>query len=293
MTIRWRVSCSSRLIDAIRHHVGPTFSVRLVKQALDANFCYINGRIERFASKRVRSGDWIEMKPGWERFKTVGQPVGILYENDELIVINKPPRFVCTDESVQKRLRRKAWLAHRLDKDTTGVLLLGKTVAVAKELQAAFKRRDVDKEYLALVDGAVAKSSGAIESKLVKKSSFQGQTVWGSGCDGVWARTEWRLLQAQEEASLVLCRPETGRTHQLRVHLAEMGHPILVDRQYACQFRSHLLAFRPLLHASQLFLNWDGKSFAWSAPLPADFQQAMEFSHLGVNISLSRNLCTK
>ncbi|MBI3900931.1 MAG: RNA pseudouridine synthase, partial [Chlamydiia bacterium] len=87
------------------------------------------------------------------------------------------------------------------------------------------------------------------------------------------AITKWECKQVGKEASLFQCEPMTGRTHQIRVHLAEMGHPILVDRQYAKRFRSNFLSRRPLLHAQKI----ETSHFSVEAPLPEDFQEALSW----------------
>ena len=264
---RWKVLRAQRLIDAIRDRIPP-LSLRALKKHLESNGCRINGRIERFGSAALRPGDWIELAP--IECEEISRAPTILFEDEQLLVLDKPVGSVCTDEAFGKRLKQKVWLCHRLDKDTTGVLLLAKSHGLALELQGLFKERQVEKTYIALVDGLVAKSEGVIRSNLAKKRSFQGQTIWGSAHSGLFAETHWSRLKTLSDATLLECKPMTGRTHQLRVHLAEMGHPILVDRQYASQFRSKIRSARPLLHAKALSFSWRGRQYAFCADLPAD-----------------------
>ena len=272
--MKWRASRRSRLIDALRERVSSSISARSLKRALESNACRVNGRIERFASVQLEKGDWIELASLETGVKEmVSYPV--LYEDEELFVLNKPVGAVCTDAAFQQTLGRRVYLAHRLDKDTTGVLLFGKSQAVAKELQELFEKREMDKEYLAIVDGVPTVRSGEIKSRFVKKGNFEGQTIWGSNPAGVglYAETGWELGSSLgNHAALLRCFPRTGRTHQIRVHLAEMGHPILIDRQYASRFRSAIVASRPLLHASRLQLTWRGKLLVFTAELPKEFK---------------------
>lgn len=273
MTFRWRLSHHSRLIDALKDRVGPSYSARFLKRALEANICRVNGRIERFASAALKNGDVIELKADWANLPNQALEQAILFENNELVAIAKSPSSVCSDAYFQKILGREVFLAHRLDKDTTGVLLFGKTRLLAKELQDLFEKRAIEKEYLALVDGEVRKDQGIIENFLVKKGSYQGQTIWGSSASsrGLHAKTTWQKIASSEKASLLRCRPMTGRTHQIRVHLSEMGHPILVDRQYAANFVSSIFVTRPMLHAHRLRFSWRGEYVDLLAPLPNDF----------------------
>jgi len=277
MKFRWRISQSSRLIDLLKERLKGSFSARFLKRALESNICRVNGRVERFASAVVHKGDIVEIEAAWEALESKRPSYSILYEDEHLLVIDKPAGLICSDQECKKAIERPLWLAHRLDKDTTGVLLFGKNQRIAEELQECFEKRAVEKSYLAFVDGAIAQEQGVIESYLVKKRSFQGQTIWGASPSrqGLYAKTMWSRLASNQDLSLLQCRPETGRTHQIRVHLAQIGHPILVDRQYATSFCSSFFATRPLLHAHRLQLEWRQRTFRFEAPLPQDFQEAM------------------
>lgn len=262
-------------MDLLKEKVSPSYSARFLKRALESNVCRVNGRIERFASARLEKGDRIELMAHWDE---VGQKsastIPILYEDDDLLILDKPAGVVCREEFFRKTFQQPLWLAHRLDKDTTGALLFAKKHSALEELFQQFEERRVKKEYLAFVDGVPREERGLIQSWFVKKGNFQGQTIWGSNPmkQGLFAETAWRRLSIAEtkDAALLLCQPTTGRTHQIRIHLAEMGHPILIDRQYASHFRSRIEAARPLLHAYRLHLEWKGKSICVEAPIPND-----------------------
>ncbi len=272
--MKWRLTRRSRLIDALREKVPSTHSARSLKRALESNGCRVNGRIERFASVQLEKGDWIELISLSPKVsEKISYP--IVYEDEDLLILNKPAGAICTDKAFQQALGRSVYLAHRLDKETTGVLLFGKNPTLAKELQGLFEERRMEKEYLALVDGIPCTRSGLIRSHFIKKGHFEGQTIWGSNPAGrgLYAETQWEICSfIGKEATLVRCFPRTGRTHQIRVHLAEMGHPILIDRQYASQFRSSLFAARPLLHASRLQFVWKEKPLSFAVDPPADFR---------------------
>ena len=115
----------------------------------------------------------------------------------------------------------------------------------------------------------------------MKKRTFAGQTIWGSlpsGCLGIYACTHLETIGVGKKASLVACRPETGRTHQIRVHLAELGHPILIDRQYASSFSSTYSCSRIMLHALGLsFIHpMTQEKLDFCAPLPRDMRNVID-----------------
>lgn len=275
----WRISDSSRLIDVLVKKFSPMYSARALKRALECNGCRVNGRVERFASQLLKKGALVE----FTFLAPVKKPLipSILYEDEELLVVNKSAGHICQNASFQNLLERKIWLSHRLDKETTGVLLFGKTISSVEKLQELFKHREMKKEYLALVDGIPLEAEGERSSYFIKKGSFHGQTIWQSNsCStGLFAQTAWMLEKRFDAGvSLLRCIPKTGRTHQIRVHLSEMGHPILVDRQYAQKYRSSLPISRTLLHASRLVFEWKGERKMFEAPLPGDFSSALDLA---------------
>lgn len=274
--MKWQAAKEERLISFLQGALQ-NCSGKYLKKVLEANCCRINGHIERFGSRRLVRGDRIELSPQWQKIGTK-LTFDTLYEDASLKIINKPCGFVCDPKNVEKGL----FLVHRLDKETTGALILAKTPKVRDELFLLFEKREVHKTYLAVVDGIPPLDGGEISSSFVKKGSFQGQTIWGSGSGGLTAITHWKKLAVGNKASLVSCEPITGRTHQIRVHMAEMGHPILVDRQYAKSNRCQVFATRVMLHASRLQFG----SIDVTAPLFLDMchflrDVGMKMGHLG------------
>ena len=178
-----------KLISFLQQQVAGV-SARALKRALESNVCRLNGRIERFASVPLASGDQIEFSIDWQ--KTVAPTVTptVLYEDDFLRIIDKPAGCVCDGTPFPG-----FHLVHRLDRETTGVLLLAKTESTRDGLMALFASRKVEKQYLALVDGIPSEEEGICESRLAKKSFFEGQTIWGSAPTGLLAKTHWRRLR--------------------------------------------------------------------------------------------------
>jgi len=274
------VPASQGLVPFLQSALTKDISGKMVRRLLEANLCRVNGRIERFGSARLQRGDIVEVSPAWKSVATptLSPKFKTLFENDDLILVDKPVQWVCSEENCRRTFGPHLKLVHRLDKDTTGVLALAKTPKALADATALFAKREAEKEYLAIVDGVPEKKEGVRESDLVKKRVFEGQTVWGSGRGGLHAITHWRVLSSGT-GSLLLCQPYTGRTHQIRVHLAEMGHPILVDRQYAPKFRSAFFATRPLLHAFRLNL---GNGVEAVSFLPLDMRNAIR--SLGMDV---------
>lgn len=261
-----------------------------MRRILEANLCRVNGKVERFGSATVQRGDVVELSPAWQSLLTPKQfqSFPILYEDETIRMVDKPSGWVCSPENCVSVFGKGCALMHRLDRDTTGVLALAKSKETLDTWTKLFAERKLEKEYLAIVDGIPKQKEGVIESRLARKKSIQGQTIWGSALNGLHAVTHWELLAAGSQASLLLCKPKTGRTHQIRVHLAEMGHPILVDRQYAPMFRSSFPATRTMLHAYRLAYD----AIDVRAPMPSDMQKALPV--LGLKVGhLAEFLCPK
>ena len=277
------VPSPQKLIAFLQGEVKEQYSAKSLKRMLEANLCRVNERIERFGSRRVERGDIVELSLSRalkEKQKTA-KTFPILYEDEEIRAIDKPSGWVCSPQNMLSTFGKGLELIHRLDKDTTGVLLLAKQKEAFTRWSKFFSERKISKQYLAIVDGVPKEDRGTKESYLSRKKVFQGQTIWGSSTQGLYAKTHWRVLARGEQSSLIACQPVTGRTHQIRVHLAEIGHPILIDRQYSARFRSNLSITRPLLHAFQI----EAASLLIKAPIPIDMQEA--FLALKIDDALS------
>lgn len=268
----WRSLREEKLIAFLQGKLGD-YSGKFLRRMLDANHCKINGQVERFGSRRLLRGDFVELSPKWDSVGAQEWTFETLYEDEFLKVINKPAGWVCDPKIALKTFGSKYHLVHRLDKETTGALILAKDDP--EPLFKLFEERQVEKEYLALVDGIPHQNGGEIRNFLMRKSSYQGQTIWGAGPNGLSAITKWKKLASGNQASLVSLFPETGRTHQIRVHMAEMGHPILIDRQYAKTFRCPIVSQRIMLHAARLKFSFQGKTVDVKAPLFLDMSDLL------------------
>lgn len=193
----------------------------------------------------------------------------ILHDDPSLLVVAKPPGVpteptrdparpsVISLVKHALRLPTEAFLQvpHRLDRDTSGVLLLARDPITLAALNEAFASRTVTKTYLALVHGSPHEDSGTWSSFLAPVERSARHTRWGSvRSGGKKAITEYRVLRRDAHHTLVECRPRTGRTHQLRVQLSEAGHPIVGDELYGAPRGEHGRFGRFLLHAWRLAL---------------------------------------
>jgi 23S rRNA pseudouridine1911/1915/1917 synthase len=262
----------------------------------------------RPASYRVRPGDRVSLTvppPEPSGLLPEALPLDILYEDRDLILVNKPPGLVvhpapghrggtllnalmhhCPDLAEVGDLSRPG-LVHRLDKDTSGVLVAAKTHLAHAHLVRQFQDREVEKIYLALVWGRFDQRAGKIDREVGRHPTAR-QKMSAHPRRGKPAVTFWRVLEEYPgPLTLLSLSPKTGRTHQLRVHLAALGHPIVGDATYgggAARLKANplLLNLRPLvqrqlLHARTLRLTHptSGVTIAGEAPLPEDFQEVL------------------
>ena len=286
--MRFKVLQHQKLVSFLQKELDPHLSKKQVRKLLDANFCRVNGIVERFGTADVEKGAVVELNKNWQSLleKKKESSIEILYEDEYFLAIHKPQGFVCSDSECKKKFgslsrnseRNQVSLIHRLDKDTTGVLLIAKSLDVKNRFIELFQSFSIEKRYLAIVDKIVKAPKGVCKSFFSKKGSFQGQTIWGSSTQGLYAETNWNVVSRGKNASLIECIPVTGRTHQIRVHLAEMKHPILTDRHYCKTFTSPFFAQRYLLHAKSVsFLHpFLSIPIEIHAPLPKDFNDAIQ-----------------
>ncbi len=224
----------------------------------------------------------------------------VIHRDEQAIVINKPPGLATqggtkTDEHVDKLLDgllfdmdQRPKLVHRLDKDTSGALLLGRTARSAGFFAKAFSSRTARKVYWALVMGVPSINDGMIELALAKQPGTGGEKMHVDEKDGLPARTRYRVIErAGNRAAWVELQPYTGRTHQLRVHLAAIGHPIVGDGKYGGKesFLSGTISRKMHLHARRIRIDHpDGGRVDVMAELPAHF--ASSLNDMGFDLSL-------
>jgi len=272
----------------------PGLSRSRIQQLIRGGFVRLDGIATR-AHQLVRTGNQIEVtQPPPEKIETKPEaiPLAILYEDDDLIVINKPSGMTVHPGAGQREHtlvnallhhcptlsgiggKERPGIVHRLDKDTSGCLVVAKNDLAHRELSKQFADRIVEKIYLALVAGRLRNQSGVIEEKIGRHPVHR-QRMSVASRRGRTARTDYRVVSSSEQASLIECRLHSGRTHQIRVHLHHLGHPVLGDKVYAPRLAKNFP--RQMLHAWKLGFchprTHDWKNF--EAPLPEDFKRAI------------------
>jgi len=197
----------------------------------------------------------------------------ILSEDATLLVVDKPAGL--TVQELAQQLKYTP--AHRLDKDTSGVLLVAKTPEALEKLQRQFKSRQVTKQYICLVEGVLKEDSGVIHTLLArspqdrrKQRAYPLKDMRAGRREAI---TEWKVLQRFKEYTFLEVAPKTGRKHQIRAHMTSLGHPIASDKLYGFKDQKIPTGLkRQFLHASQIA--FEDKKFV--SELPEDLQQVLE-----------------
>ena len=250
-------------------------SGRAIKQALERGACSLNGRIERFGSLRVQAGDRITffLPKLVSALKPSPLVFPLLFEDDHLLFFQKPSGEIVEEKSIRERLGQTVFLVHRLDRATSGVIVVAKTRSMQSLMEGLFRKRCVEKVYFAVVLGALREKQGVIRNFLAKKTCYDGQAIWGSCKKGVCAITYWYRMVSGSGWTLLQCVPKTGRTHQLRAHARSLGHPILGDVQYGRSYPNIAQSDRLLLHAYSLAFSHPitKKPIHVVSPLPSIF----------------------
>jgi 23S rRNA pseudouridine1911/1915/1917 synthase len=222
----------------------PASSGRQIRQWLAAGRIVVNGRIARDARAPVAPGDTVRLAP--RPAPPFPAPLRLVHEDAALIVLDKPPglRTVADSRERRRTVYRLVWdylaarregrpfVVHRLDRETSGLLVLAKSPPVQAHLQAQFAARTAERGYLALVTGRVAADTGTLRSRLAEDAGLRVRSVRGRRRDPDRSReaiTHYRVLARHRDTTLLDLSLETGRRHQIRVQLADLGHPIVGD----------------------------------------------------------------
>ena len=227
-----------------------------IQKAADAGFIQVNGQPVK-SNYKVRPGDVITLMLDRPHYDTTIEPedipLDVVYEDDQLMIVNKPAGMVVHPgvgnfhgtlvNAIAWHLRNmpsydpndpSVGLVHRIDKDTSGLLVVAKTPEAKTELGAQFFNHDTHRSYLALVWGNFTEDTGRIEGNIGRDPrDRQRMAVFPLGSDvGKSAVTHYRVLERYGYTTLVECRLETGRTHQIRAHMKHIGHPLFADERY-------------------------------------------------------------
>lgn len=270
------------------------------------------------ASYRLASGEVVAVQAisaatvvSKPRSRTRPQPADLplptlIFQDEDLLVLNKPAGVAVQGTTTSGAAAFTAWLekkagpftgnqaqaatlnnqrypglVHRLDKDTSGVIVVARNAKTGRALKAQFQARAVHKEYLVLVVGRIAQGEGKIEAPLDTRQRLSGRVRVGTKKDR-YAVTAYQVVQNYRKVTLLCMRPLTGRTHQIRVHLRAIGRPILGDpiygnRRWNRWAVKRLGLLRPFLHAAKLSFKHprDGERLTFTAPLTSELEQAL------------------
>lgn len=272
------------------------FSRSRLRALIEQGFVRLNDAPPR-VREIVRTGDHVQVTlPPLAKIEAVAEPIPlqILYEDDDLLVLNKAAGMVVhpgagnqTHTLVNALLahcrtlsgiggKERPGIVHRLDKETSGCLVVAKNDAAHRDLSKQFAARTMNKVYLAIVAGRLKKKTGRIDAPIERHPIHRQRMSIARSARGRAAVTEYEVLREDAEMSLVQCTLHSGRTHQIRVHLHHLGHPVLGDKLYAPKLARTIS--RQMLHAWRLgFIHpRSGRSMSFEAPLPEDFQSILD-----------------
>lgn len=255
--------------------------------------------------RRLQAGEQVRIPPVRLRAQQGGRPndeliarveAAVLYEDADLLVLNKPAGVTVhagsgvrhgVIETLRAARSEAAFLelAHRLDRETSGCLLLAKNRDSLNAAQRALRKRQVNKRYLALLVGRWQAQSETLDVPLVRDVQRGGECMSEVSAQGKRALTEFKLRQRYADTTLVEAHLHTGRTHQIRVHAAHLGHPVAGDRKYGDRQANKVLRDQGLkrmfLHAWRLSLELSGHRLDFEAPLPTELEVFLASQRLG------------
>jgi 23S rRNA pseudouridine1911/1915/1917 synthase len=288
-----------RRLDAfLAERLGKKYSRMAVQKLIDDGLVTRTSRPVK-ASARVGEGETVLIRyPRVEEPPVPHETMPLLYQDERIVVISKPGGTLShpTDKVLHntvthllsKQLGRKVDLAHRLDRETSGTMVLALDVDAARSLYEQFVAHGVKKEYLAVVFGEVKWTEKIVDAPLGEEGKAIRVRRAVGGANGQAAVTEFRRIKTDGRLSLVSAMPRTGRLHQIRAHLAHIDHPLVGDKLYCGDGEVYMKAVRKevsradldalgadrqLLHAWRLSFKHpgDGRPLSFEAPVPADF----------------------
>ena len=299
----WRLDRA--LADAI-----PTLSRERLKALIRSGAVEAGRKPVRDPATKVRGDEALRVavpEPTPAQNEAQDIPLTIAFEDEHLLVVDKPAGLVVhpaagnLDGTLVNALLHhcggslsgiggvaRPGIVHRIDKDTSGLLVVAKTDVAHEGLARQFAAHSIDRRYLAIVNGIPNASKGTVDAPLARSALNRKKIAIVEGSRGKRAVTHWSRLHDLKDAALVECRLETGRTHQVRVHMASIGHPLVGDPVYGRAGKTHgkilkeLRFHRQALHAAELgFIHPVTKNrLSFQSPMPPDMQEL--FNALGV-----------
>ncbi len=273
--------------------VARTFGLsrRAAREAVRSGRVDVDGVPADEPGRELPAGARLSFDPMRSQRRRVRSRLPVLHEDSDVLIVDKPAGLLTVPTEAREKdtawsrslhyLQRRyggrpyAGIVHRLDRDTSGALAFARNREALHVLQELFRTHAIEREYVALVAGAPP-DRGTFDADLVREAGLRRRTA-RAGQSGRRAVTRFRTLERLPDAALVAVRPETGRTHQIRVHFAEAGHPVLGDRVYGTASGVADRAPRQMLHARTLGFRHPGtgREVSAEAPLPDDFESAL------------------
>jgi len=286
-------SGQGKRLDVFIKEREPDFSRTVIQGLIAGKKVWVNDKAAK-AHARLRLGDRVQwLSPEAPKTELAGEdiPLSILHEDEAVCVIDKPAGLVVHPgaghrthtlvhallyhiPSLSALSKDRPGIVHRLDKETSGVMVVAKTGAAHMHLARQFKDHTIDRRYVALVDGEVAFDEGVIDIPIRRHRTDRKRMAAGFSDDAKEAKTAYKVIKRLGGFTAVALLPQTGRTHQLRVHLAHLGHPVLGDPVYGRKKNFPRLA----LHAEALGFTHPvtGEKMHFSSPLPVEMQEALK-----------------
>lgn len=271
------------------------YSRSYIKKIIDSGMVKINGNAKK-SNYKLKAGERVEVsipKPVKLELKAENIHLDIIYEDDHILIVNKPQNMVvhpahgnydgtlvnallnhCTNLSGINGVIRPG-IVHRIDKDTSGIIMVAKTNEAHMSLSQQLKEHKITREYLALLEGRVKTESGTIDAPIGRNPRDRKKMDVVSK-NGKNAITHFKVLETYESNTLIEAKLETGRTHQIRVHMAYYGHPVVGDMVYGYKKQRFKLKGQ-LLHAKTLgFIHPNTNEYMeFHAPLPDYFEEVL------------------
>ncbi|MBP5648176.1 RluA family pseudouridine synthase [Candidatus Saccharibacteria bacterium] len=254
-------------LDHMMVEIFKSYNRSTIQKFIESGFVKVDGVVAKKPNQKFVEGAYIELDVPDEMRNADIEPE-IIYEDDNVIVMNKPAGLLSEPRGQycpEKTLADFGYIAHRLDRDTSGVVILAKTEEIQKFLKRQFQDRTVHKTYVAVVSGRPKLDEARIDLPLIR--DLKRPTTFRVDANGKEAETFYKVLKASDKYSMVELKPTTGRTHQLRVHMKYLGHPILGDPVYGEE-----KADRLYLHARELeIILPGGERKIFKAKVPREF----------------------
>jgi len=294
ITVQANETDAGKRLDQFLPEKIPEYSRSRIQEWIKSGRVRVNG-VPQKPSFKLRAGETVDVEPGeLPSLKAFAEdiPLEILHVDDDVIAVNKPAGVVVhagagrhSGTVVNALLHHfktlstaggeeRPGIVHRLDKDTSGVLLVARTDTAHRHLAAQFSNREVTKVYLALVQGQVRQAQGRIESRIMRDPVRRVRMTSRLG-EGRPALTEYKVIERLPHSTFVEVRIGTGRTHQIRVHMASIGNPVMADTLYGARPAAYGRFF---LHAYSIgFVSpGTGKPLTIVAPLPPDLENWLD-----------------